>query len=398
MPEVKISGDTVHIGNVGITFHRTLRIPDDGGQYPLPPSLGAFPLCKVSDYAATVPESWDEHGGVFLPMYQREAMWLSFTGAHWRPNALKIAIGKINVISGKPWNERLSAPGRGNEDQDYVVLPWQPWLDGINAGDGFIKQFVAMPLGMGYTVEGQVSGQELFGGIQLCVFEPRAGRFPEHDPVWPGSKATRWPNWHGGCFGPDSFPHPFGPDLDCGLLGNLFGSQQTLCAGSNMVFTQDHSGNDLASSSRIRALGNVARAGTEMGLAPGGRMRQKIYPDPYGIAAWNQADSSRIYVHICNSEMYEQITGKRPPVSPISAATYTQHGYPWFDLYDERRGDVSAAPGLAGVRSVKEKDSEHGFHGQQDDESVVVGLGQVQKQQPPAVVAQEPALIVDGQW
>jgi hypothetical protein len=34
-----------------------------------------------------------------------------------------------------------------------VVCPDQPWLDGINAGDGYIRQFVAMPLGMGYTAK-----------------------------------------------------------------------------------------------------------------------------------------------------------------------------------------------------------------------------------------------------
>src|SRR5215470_3778380 len=53
------------------------------------------------------------------------------------------------------------------EPQDYVVVPDQPWLDGINAGDGYVRQFVAMPLGLGYTVEGQVTGAEEFGGIQL---------------------------------------------------------------------------------------------------------------------------------------------------------------------------------------------------------------------------------------
>ena len=39
------------------------------------------------------------------------------------------------------------------KDQNYCVLPKQPWLDGINYGDGYIRQFVAMPLGKGYTVE-----------------------------------------------------------------------------------------------------------------------------------------------------------------------------------------------------------------------------------------------------
>ena len=39
-----------------------------------------------------------------------------------------------------------------------------------------------MPLGMGYTVEAQVTGEETFGGIQILVYEPRAGRFPDQPP------------------------------------------------------------------------------------------------------------------------------------------------------------------------------------------------------------------------
>lgn len=40
----------------------------------------------------------------------------------------------------------------------------QPWLDGIATGTGTIRQFVAMPLGLGYTVEGQLTEEEQFGG------------------------------------------------------------------------------------------------------------------------------------------------------------------------------------------------------------------------------------------
>ncbi len=62
-----------------IDFQRTLRIPDDGTDYPLPPGLGSFPLAHVDDHADRVPATWLTHGGVMLPMYQSEAMWLSFS-------------------------------------------------------------------------------------------------------------------------------------------------------------------------------------------------------------------------------------------------------------------------------------------------------------------------------
>jgi hypothetical protein len=56
------------------------------------------------------------------------------------------------------WNPTLSG-----EKQDYMVCPSQEWLDGIKTGSGLIRQFVAMPLGFSYTVEGQISGKEEFG-------------------------------------------------------------------------------------------------------------------------------------------------------------------------------------------------------------------------------------------
>lgn len=37
--------------HVSIVFQRTLRIPDDGTVYPLPPGLGAFPIRRVRDFA-----------------------------------------------------------------------------------------------------------------------------------------------------------------------------------------------------------------------------------------------------------------------------------------------------------------------------------------------------------
>ena len=138
-----------------MSFQRTLRIPDDDSIYPLPPGLGKFPIFRIEDFENRVPAQWKEHGGVFIPMYQREALWLNFDGAYWRPNAIKVAVGKIDAISGKRLHRRLNRTW-----QNYLVCPDQPWLDGINAGKGYIRQFVAMPLGMGYTVEGQLTGKE----------------------------------------------------------------------------------------------------------------------------------------------------------------------------------------------------------------------------------------------
>jgi hypothetical protein len=51
---VRTHSDRLEIGGLEITFQRTLRIPDDGHTYPLPPGLGQFPVRKVEHYADRV--------------------------------------------------------------------------------------------------------------------------------------------------------------------------------------------------------------------------------------------------------------------------------------------------------------------------------------------------------
>lgn len=75
-----------------VEFERTLRIPDDGKEYPLPAGLGHFPVKHVEDFATHLPETWATRGGVFIPIYQSEALWLHFEGSY--PCAGKIAAGK----------------------------------------------------------------------------------------------------------------------------------------------------------------------------------------------------------------------------------------------------------------------------------------------------------------
>jgi hypothetical protein len=176
---------------VTISFERTLRVPDNQVVNNLPPSLGQFPLFSVADYKNRMPAEMAAKGGIFLPMYQREglssfpnlfpllflevltqllAMWIKFSAKE--PFALKIYVGGVNAISGVPIKEKPEAMLKRLQlsdkvKQDYVVLPDQPWLDGIASDDGRIRQFVAMPKGSGYSVEAQVTGEEKIDGMQF---------------------------------------------------------------------------------------------------------------------------------------------------------------------------------------------------------------------------------------
>jgi hypothetical protein len=122
-------------------------------------------------------------------------------------------------------------------------------------------------------------------------------------------------------------------------------------------------------------------------------MKQKIYPDPHGIATWDAENFGRVYVHIVNSLMYREITGEEPPKTPITAKTYAQYKFPWFDLYDQEMSDIEAPEALKGVKSVKEMDAEKGYKPQQDDDSIDVGT--VIKYN---LDDDDPNRVGDGEW
>lgn len=271
-----------------IEFQRTLRIPDDGGTYPLPPGLGRFPLRHLDDHAGRLPGDWRRRGGVIVPMHQAEALWINFDSDDY-PCAVKIATGKVCAVTGDGWVNHLNA-----DPQDYVVVPEQPWLDGYCVEKGVIRQFVAMPLGDGYTAEEQLTGAARHGGLQLLACPMKRERY-------------------------EAAARSAAPDF------------------------------------------NALRCDSPaMGLAPGGRMKQEIYDDPYGLDAWDQRRVRRCFVTIANSAQWTAITGERPPTEPPTAKSYAEAGLPWFDHY---RGDLKVLPGaekLAGLASVAETASKKG--------------------------------------
>jgi len=65
-----------------ISLMRTLRIPDDNRSHPLPPGFSRFPLHHVDDYASRLSADRRRHGGVFLPMYQAEALRIDFAAVY----------------------------------------------------------------------------------------------------------------------------------------------------------------------------------------------------------------------------------------------------------------------------------------------------------------------------
>src|SRR5579885_184322 len=182
--ELIFSFPEVHeLSKISINFQRTLRIPDHERDYPLPPGLGNFPPVHVHDYRENVPAHWIRHGGLILPMYQAEALLIYFrpsfapNRASAYPFAIKVCAGKIDAVTGEAYTAGLR-----RKPQDYLVVPGQPWLDGFCVKKGIIRQFVAMPLGEGYTAEEQITHKAEHGGLQIVVYPMKAKVFEKRFP------------------------------------------------------------------------------------------------------------------------------------------------------------------------------------------------------------------------
>ncbi|WP_031172431.1 hypothetical protein [Streptomyces durhamensis] len=319
---VRIDGNTLRLpGGVAVRFVRTLRLPEKG-THPLPPGLGEFPVRRVEDHAGTVPAEWRARGGVMLPVYLREAMWLSFSGTR-EPAALQVGVGKVCAVSGGPWSDRLA-----RDPQNYVVLPRQPWLDGINSGKGTVRQFVAVPLGLGATVEGQVTGEEVWGGVQLQSF-------PLKEPVlaeWRRLERER--------------EEARRRTLSAGPAGG-FGAAMPMMAsapGGAMM--------PAAPGAAPPPAGAAPRRAAAMGLGVGGSMRQEVYRDDRPLTDWSEEAAGRVFVHLVTPPEWRRITGEAPPPSPVDRAAYTRAGLPWYDYYDADAEDLAPADTLEAVKPV----------------------------------------------
>ncbi|OAX84352.1 hypothetical protein ACJ72_01268 [Emergomyces africanus] len=178
--ELKQSGercpDTVSLdhGRLLISFHRTIRVPETDKEFNLPPSFGKFPLYSVKQFEKRLPESMSLKGGLFFPIHDREAMWIRFESRS--QFAVKVYVGGVNIISGEPSTENMATKLRrqklyseSKSLQDYIVTPMQLWIDGIATAPGAVRQFVAVSSGQGFTVEAQVTGEEVVNGLQFEV-------------------------------------------------------------------------------------------------------------------------------------------------------------------------------------------------------------------------------------
>ncbi|RFU29847.1 hypothetical protein B7463_g6513, partial [Scytalidium lignicola] len=397
-----------------ITFHRTIRMPDDNKLHQLPASLGAFPLFNVSAYADSLPSKIARQGGVFLPMWQREALWIDFRALEGRNYSLRVFVGHINVVSGLTMDERPDA--MADPLQDYIILPGQPWLDGICVAPGIVRQFVAMPLGSGYTVEGQKTGEEKHGGLQIKIIpsyeenlrlwikEGKDGmkegvstgtfdrsaclderKTPRQLSLVSGDKIRLYPanptfsvpytisdltgdiqsgeihikhcaKWLTlGVSPPIEASIEYGGELNtlyncCSFSGLLTNGPPTLSVPEESPSTQSQNNSNTPIATKD------LRA---MGLAAGGKLVQDIYRDPFPAEIWNTEAAYSVHIHILDPASCEAVTHVVPQPPPIDATTYTKANLPFF-VVEEKADDRVDGGDFNNVKSVSAMDNAKG--------------------------------------
>ena len=285
-----------------LTFQRTLRVPDDGRDYPLPAGLGRLPVRSVRALSSpAIPDAWRNIPSTIIPLHPAEATWLSFDGSH--PFAVQIAAGGICAASGRPHVQTLS-----RNPQNYLSIPTQPWLDGFRVDAHTVRQFVAMPLGHGYTVEGQMTGQEKRGAVQIRVVPLTV------DALW-----TR----------------EILPD----------------CEDRWATLIRPVCNDDAMEETRLYSIQACSGGCEEAGFGAGGRIRQEIYADPLPPGLWDENAALACENHLILADRWTEFTGEPMPTKPPTPEQYANAGIPWFD-YAGTGAPLTTTSLLAGIKSV----------------------------------------------
>jgi hypothetical protein len=206
-----------------------------------------------------------------------------------------VAAGKINAVTGETWRSGLHRSDSAG--QDYLVSPEQPWLDGFAIEKGVIRQFVAMPLGEGYSVEEQLTNEAEWGGLQISVVPLKAHVWQKRRSEWEEARAR-----------------PTRSFMLSDACASLLPAQ--------------------------------------MGLAAGGKMRQVIHPDPFDLQDWDVAAADRVFITLVHAKDWKTITGEPAASEPPTAKEYCDAGLPWFEHYGKDQSALVGSAKLAGIKSV----------------------------------------------
>lgn len=157
---VRINGNfKVQIGsnsnNLSVVLHRIPRVKASDKMDHNIPSLGTLKVHRVDDYLDTVPPAWKHLGGIFVALYQSEALKIVFENCittnnddtytnenELPPKAIKLAYGNINAKTGQAWKRDSK-----NLGEHFFVYPHKrEHIDGVINSNDDLHQFCSSTL------------------------------------------------------------------------------------------------------------------------------------------------------------------------------------------------------------------------------------------------------------
>ena len=305
-------------------------------------------------------------------------MWINFTSTH--AFVVKIWVGGVNAVSGEPARETeatmlrlLNLMKERKCIQDYVVTPQQLWLDGVANADGTVRQFVAMPLGTGYSVVAQLTGEETVGGLQFEIVPSSAPDyvFVETQPM--PERVVRSTS-ELGCGSMQIFVMMLTGKyitLEVSALHTIEEIKALVERREGIPPDQQrliHKGEQLEDGRTLQHYGILKESvlhlvlrlrgggdGSEMGFAAGGLRKQTIVRDSHSPEIWQPQCGAIFNIQMLNSAYFEGIVGRLPPPTPVTAQAYAAAGLPYYSIWDEQPSGVMGR--FNGVKSVNDLDT-----------------------------------------
>ncbi|KAF3067219.1 Polyubiquitin [Daldinia childiae] len=234
-----------------------------------------------------------------------------------------------------------------------------------------------MPMGQGYSVEAQLTGMDVIGGLQFEITSSAPAKSIHLFLKTLAGKTILLK-----CLPPYTIRSV--KNLIYSFVRVPVNEQRLISAGrelcDGLTLANYHIEPEATIHLCVRLFGGGVNLDDtpigdhSMGVAAGGKIEQSIEMDIEPDSRWLKHMTMTIPVQILNSASFRSVTGRSPPPSPVTAATYAAQGLPFFDLPEEPSvivGDFDA------VKSVNEVDRSRGI-AMASDESIhpyLISLG-----------------------